>query len=130
MAFSLESALLGSGKLPDPMKKMTLLSVLFLLCLVARGQDPKGAQTLMESQVPRKEIEAKKAKVVPPKPTDQVVGKRVLYGGYLTELAKSEKKRSFFNLRTPLDPQKDQENLSYYPGTDQVQAIVLFNIKF
>ena len=114
------------------MKPMTLLSLLVLaLCTaVSRGEDPKGGQTLMDLQSGRKESEAKKVKITPAKPVNQILGKRVIYGGYFTDVLKAEKKRPLFNLRAPLDPQKDQENLSYYPGTDKVQGVTFFSIKF
>jgi hypothetical protein len=114
------------------MKPMTLLSLLVLvLCTaVSRGEDPKGAQTLMDLQSGRKENEAKRGRITPPKAADQILGKRVIYGGYFTDLFRAEKKRPLFSLRTPLDPQKDQENLSYYPGTDKVQGVTFFSIKF
>jgi hypothetical protein len=113
------------------MKMTSLLSLLLLLMAAARAEDPKGGQALMESQSTRKESDAKKAKVAPAKPAaNEILGKRVTYGGYFTDWFKAEKKRPFFNLKTPSDPQKDHDNLSYYPGTDQVQGVVLFSIKF
>jgi hypothetical protein len=110
----------------------TLLSLFFFFAAVVRADDPKGAQTLMELQSPRKASESAtaKPKLTPPKPTHQILGKHVTYGGYLTGLFHAEDKRPFFNLGAPLDPQKDQENISYYPGTDKVQGIIFFSIKF
>jgi hypothetical protein len=83
-----------------------------------------------EAQGPKSEPHEKKVVVTPAKPAGQILGKRVVYGGYLTEMSRAEKKRGFFSLRTPIDPNKDLENVSFYPGTDKVQGIILFSIKF
>jgi hypothetical protein len=45
-------------------------------------------------------------------------------------MARASNKRAFFNLKTPIDPQKDFENLSFYPETDKVQGFILFSVKF
>jgi hypothetical protein len=111
------------------MKKTILLSAgLALATLGALAQDPKGAQTMVEYQAAK--TPEKKPPVIPPKPSNQILGKPVVYGGYLTDLFRAEKKRPLFSLRTPIDPRKDIENVSYYPGTDKVQGVILFSIKF
>ncbi len=113
------------------MKKISLLlGILASSALVSLGQDAKGGQTLAEVQSVKKDKPEKKPAVTPPKPTDQILGKKVVYGGYLTDFARAEKKRPLFNLKAPIDPQKDVENISYYPGTDKVQGVILFSIKF
>ncbi|MFO1499532.1 MAG: hypothetical protein U1G07_14260 [Verrucomicrobiota bacterium] len=112
------------------MKTTTLLlALLFLSALTGRAQQAKGGEAMVEAQAAAKK-EEKKAAVVPPKPTSEILGKKVIYGGYLTDLKRSEGKRSFFSLRSPIDPQKDVENLWFYPGTDKVQGVVFFSIKF
>jgi len=100
------------------------------------AKDTKGGKTQMELQAqPQtqsvlKPAEEKKTTLTQPKPTNEILGKRVVYGGLFTDFLRAEKKRPFFSLRTPIDPQKDLENLSLYPGTDKVQGVVLFSVKF
>ena len=113
------------------MKKTILLSMtLALSALCTYGEDPKGGQLLLESQSPKKEKEEKKAPITPPKSTNQFLGKPVVYGGYFSDFVRAERKRPLFDLKAPLDPSKDLENLSYYPGTEKVRAVILFSIKF
>ncbi len=97
---------------------------------LAYGQDAKGGQALMESQATAKPKEEKKVPVTPSGATNEIFGKKVTYGGFFTDFVRAEKKRPLFDLRTPIDPQKDMENLSFYPGTDKVQGVILFSIKF
>jgi hypothetical protein len=112
--------------------KTTLLS---LICAAlssgfAKAQDPKGGQALFQSQTPKTEKSQKPASVKPQKATGHILGHKVVYGGYLVDYSQAEKKRPLFNLRLPVDPQKDTENLWYYPGTDKIQGVVFFSIKF
>jgi hypothetical protein len=111
--------------------KMTTFVLAFsaLFVFSVTGQDAKGGDTNAELQSPKKE--EKKAAVIPPTTTtNQIFGTRVTYGGYLTELKRADKKRALLSLRTPPDPKKDMENLWFYPGTDKIQGVVLFSIKF
>ncbi len=114
----------------------TIASLLLLLAASALpiyaqdAQAAKGGKALMESQTVTRPKEEKKLPVTPPKPTKEILGKHVVYGGYFMDFVRAEKKRPFFSLRTPIDPQKDMENLSFYPGTDKVQGVVFFSIKF
>jgi hypothetical protein len=111
------------------MKKMILL--LFLLgwsVLATRGQEAKGSPPPLESH-PKMGKDEKKAPSTIAKPVSQILGKEVVFGGYLVDLAKSERKRAFFDLKAPLDPKKDIENLIFYPGTEHVEAVILFSIK-
>jgi hypothetical protein len=111
------------------MKTITLIAALLpMLAYVTLAEDPKGGPLLLETQSPKKE--EKQVPIAPPKPTGELLGKRVIYGGYLTELARAENKRRLFNLRTPVDYKKDAEHLSFYPETERVQGVVLFSIKF
>src|ERR1051326_1787002 len=113
------------------MNASVFLLSLLLCALSAKADDPKGAQTLMESQAPpRKPAEQKRPAVIHSKPKSEILGIPVVYGGYLTDVARAEKKRPLFNLKTPIDPIKDMENLSTYPGTDKINGVILFSIKF
>ncbi len=84
---------------------------------------------LVESQHPKNKNEDKKALPPAPLTTNQVKNTEAVFGGYFMDLVKANRKRPFFDLKVPIDPVKDFENLSFYPGTDHVQAIVLFSIK-
>jgi hypothetical protein len=108
-----------------------LATVLATSTLGAPAQDAKGAKVLMESHGPKAAApEQKKVPVTPPQATNVILGKQVVYGGYLSELKRAEKKRAFFDLRAPVDYRKDLENVSFYPGTEKVQGIILFSVKF
>ena len=113
------------------MKYSTLIFGLLVLSpTLGFSQDSKTEQASVQVQSSKKETEGKKAVVAPAKPTSEILGKRVTYGGYLSEVSRTEKGRSLFSLRSPLDRQKESENVSFYPGTEKVQGIVLFSIKF
>lgn len=114
------------------MKSISLLAAVLLLgatfCL---AEDPKGGQVLAGAQAAaKKEKEEKKTPVTPPKPSSEILGHKVYYGGYFTDFVRSESKRTLLNLKAPIDPPKDLENVVFYPGTEKVQGIVLFSIKF
>src|SRR5262249_14915179 len=116
---------------------------LLVPCLVAfvlsvSAEEPKGAQALVETQAAAGKTEEKKTPITPPKQANEILGKRVFYGGYLTDLTTAEKKRPFFSLRTPNDPEKDRENLWFAHGTDPVhgsnsgsdiRGVVVFSIR-
>lgn len=71
-----------------------------------------------------------KVPIIPPKPIHHILGVPVTYGGYFSDIAKAENKRALLNLKTPLDPRKDLENVSFYPNSEQARGIVFFSIKF
>ncbi len=96
---------------------------------VGAGQMLTGGPAATQSSIVSTN-EEKKPQVTVPRPTSKVLGKHVTYGGFFTDFVRAQQKRSFFDLKTPNDPQKDMDNLSFYPGTDQVQGVILFSIKF
>ena len=122
------------------MKNTLLLAALTLLTPLAHGEDPKGAQALVESQAPRKSEEPKKAVITAPKSTNEFLGNPVVYGGYFNDVLKAEKKRPLFNLRSPIDPPKDVQNYWSPPSHENrpvhrldpepVHGVVLFSVKF
>jgi hypothetical protein len=113
------------------MKKMMLLCTLFgLSACLSLGQNTKGAQTMVEFQSPKTGQPEKTAIATPTKPAQEILGRRVFYGGYLTEFWRAERKRSFFSLRTPVDSVKDAENLIYNQATNQIRGVALFSVKF
>jgi hypothetical protein len=105
-----------------------LLAVLPFVTGSAFAQETNAAPTAVEVQSPKKE--EKKPAVVPPKPADYLLGHKVIYAGYLTEVARADKKRPFFSLSAPIDPKKDWDNLWVAPGSDKISGVVLFSIKF
>jgi hypothetical protein len=94
------------------------------------GQAAPSGQAPLESQSIVRTNEAQNAQITVPRPTTKVLGKHVTFGGYFTDFVRAERKRPLFDLKAPIDPKKDMENLSFWPGTDQVQGVVLFSIKF
>jgi hypothetical protein len=114
------------------MKKLICLSaVLAASALLTLGQNVKGGQALMQLQTGRKGQDQKPPPVLPPpKASGTLFGKKVFYGGYLAEFHRAERKRAFFSLLAPLDPEKDVEHVAFYPGAENIQGFVFFTIKF
>jgi hypothetical protein len=109
---------------------ISIFAFLGFATLTAAAQQTNGAPATTTPQATAKPHEEKTLILTPPKTTNAVLAKPVIYGGFFTELIRAESKRAFFDLRTPLDPQKDLENVLFYPGTQQVQGIILVSIKF
>ena len=113
------------------MKDSIVLGVILALsAFSAQAQDAKGGQVLAESSTVQKATEQKKTPLKLPTPKAEILGHPVVYGGYLTDLNRAENNRAMLSLRAPVDPTRDVENLWYYPGTDKVQGVVLFRVKF
>jgi hypothetical protein len=93
-------------------------------------QDPKGSTVLVAPQAIEKPKEEKKIPLTPPKMTNAVLGKPVVYGGYFTDYVRAENKRALFDLSVPIDPVKDSDNVFFNARTDQAHPFVLFRIKF
>lgn len=92
---------------------------------------PKTAPVAVDAQATtKKETQEKKAAVAPEKPASEVLGKKVTYAGYLVDFTQAEKKRPLFSARTPIDPQKDFDNLWIDPRNDRPSGVILFSIKF
>src|SRR5262249_13246493 len=95
------------------------------------GQDTKGGQVLVAPKsIEKPKEEEKKAPLTPPKMTNAILGKPIVYSGYLVELVRAEKKRPLFDLAAPIDSNKDPENVFFRPNQDVAQPIVFFRIKF
>jgi hypothetical protein len=113
------------------MKRILLWSVVFVLSALASfGQDAKIGQVVVAPKPALKESDQKPVPLTVRKPADDLFGKAVLHQGYFMDLVRAEQKRALFDLRTPVNPEMDFDNLIFYPGTDKVQAIVLFRVKF
>jgi hypothetical protein len=111
----------------------TLIYVLAVLCFTFQAglaQSAKGGQRLMELQTQARQKEQKPAPMSEPKPAGEILGRKVIYGGYLTELRRAERKRQLFDLRTPSDENKDMEHVAFYPGVEKIQGFIFFSIKF
>jgi hypothetical protein len=63
-------------------------------------------------------------------PVNATVPKPGLFQGFLMDLARAERKRDLADLSTPVNRRMDLDNLLSYPGTDQVQAIILLRLRF
>jgi hypothetical protein len=125
------------------MKKIVILSLFLAVPTLstfaqAAKQDPKpdakedskGGPVLVAPQTIEKPKQEKKAPLNPPKMTNAVLGKTVVYGGYFTDLARAENKRAMFDLSAPLDPVKDSENVYFNSRPEQAHPFILFRIKF
>jgi len=113
------------------MKPILPLFVFFAAsALTVCAQEAKSGPVLVEPKTAQKEPAQKHVDLTPLKPANELWGKSVFYRGYLMDLLRSDQKRELFDLRAPVDPSKDLENLIFYPGTETVRAVVLFRIKF
>jgi hypothetical protein len=111
------------------MKRMIFLSAcLALSALASYGQNAKGGQVLITPKPVEKPNEENKTPATPPFATKAELSKPVHYGGYLIEVLQAEKKRSLFDLSTPLNPKKDSENVFWNSSPDMAQPIILFRI--
>jgi len=67
----------------------------------------------------------------PPAPADTRVSKRpVTYGGFLVDVAKSERPAKMLSLRAPATGTNDAANVYTDPETERPRGFVLFSIKF
>ena len=103
------------------MKRMLLVSAcLGLLMLSSYGQSATDGQTLLKPKPVQKQSREKK-KSAPtlfcPTPSAEL-SKRAEYGGYVVEALRTEKKRALFDLGTPVDLQKDSDNISWNSHPD------------
>lgn len=113
------------------MKRTLLASFLLALsALAAYGQNAKSGQVLVEPPRPPKTLEQKPVPLRVPKPVEVLLGKSVFHQGYFMDLVRAQPKRALFDLRTPVDPEMDLENLIFDHDTDKVQAVVLFRFRF
>ena len=112
-------------------KKMIFLSACLALSgLSSYGQEAKGGQVVVTPKSVEKPKEEKRIAAAPPKMTNAVFGKTVLYDGYSMEVLRAEKKSALFDLTAPLDPQKDAENVFFNTGPGVAHPIILFRIRF
>jgi hypothetical protein len=113
------------------MKNLLILCALLSLSTPSMlAQDARGGQLRLEGQATAKAREQKPATVRPAKYRGEVQGRRVVYGGYLTEFFRADRKRQFLSLRAPLNEATDGENVAVYPGAENVQGFIFFSFKF
>ncbi len=104
---------------------MTLLLGLFAVNTCA--QEVKRTQTL--TQPAMKHPIEKSAPTPALKPSENALGQHITYGGYIVDVLKAKDKHALFDLKQPLDPQKDVKNLWFIPGADVSSTVILFRIK-
>jgi hypothetical protein len=54
----------------------------------------------------------------------------VLYGGFLVELKRAEKKTQFLSLRQPRDPKNDYKHVHFDERTGRPKGFVFFSVRF
>ena len=109
------------------MRKIAPLFLLLSLSdLCAYAQDAKGGHTVVQPPPPLKQSQPPKASALFVRPATKPLGKHTALGGYFMDFIQAERKRAMFDLTTPLNPKIDLENLSFYPRTEDVQAVILF----
>jgi hypothetical protein len=119
------------------MKKMLFCLLLNFSVLTMLGQDsPEGAgQNAVDLEAAKKPDTVEKPAEItppaPPQPEGKVLGRKVIYGGYLTDFLRAERKRPLFSLRAPADPVRDRANLIFdHSATNRIRGIALFSIRF
>jgi hypothetical protein len=61
---------------------------------------------------------------------EAIEGKPVVYGGFLTEVKRAEKKSKLLSLRQPRDPKSDYKHVHLDERTERPKGFVLFSIGF
>lgn len=112
------------------MKRAPLACLALIVSGMAAFGQAAHVGTLVEPQPAQKALEQKPAPLTAPKPVDALLGKSVFHQGYFMDLVRAQQKLALFDLRTPVDPDLDLENLIFSHDTDKIQGIVLFRWKF
>lgn len=114
------------------MKTMLLCSLfLSLAALSIHAQAAKSDPVLVTPQVTQKpKPDTNAPPLVLPKSTNAILGMPITFGGYITDLVRAKNKRALFDLKTPLDPQKDFDNIFFNGFPSTAQPVILFRIKF
>jgi hypothetical protein len=109
----------------------SLLLVFGLSGVCAFGQDAKGSQTLVQTNAANAVLKAPVEKKAPPTltPTEKRLGQQITYGGYVVDALKAKDKHALLNLKQPIDPRKDLDNLTWVSPADHSATIILFRIK-
>lgn len=84
------------------------------------------AQTAKKSTVTTNETLTATASKI----STKTLGPQITYSGFLVEFAKSDSPFKLIDPRTPINVQKDSDNLHRDPQTGKVRGFVLFAIKF
>jgi hypothetical protein len=107
----------------------TILTLALLSGSISLGH----AQVLeTASQKPAQESPKKTQLTAParPKIDADLLRRPVTYSGFLVDLVQTNNPKQLMSLRTPTDPKRDAQNLSYDPVTGRVVGIKLFSIDF
>jgi hypothetical protein len=114
------------------MNAKQILAVLLLVgasTLFASAQQAKAVQPLLQSAPSQKKPDDKVMVITTPKLTKGLLAPRGQFGGYFMEFLHAQSKATLLDLKTPIDPVKDSRNLSFYPRSPQVQAVIFFSIR-
>jgi hypothetical protein len=66
------------------------------------------------------------------KPAEDILKQKpaYTYGGFLTEVKRSENKSKLLSLRQPVDPRNDYKHVLYDMSTGRPRGVVLFSLDF
>jgi hypothetical protein len=105
---------------------LALMSILFSLSVPA--DDLKtDTSTAVKPETPRAKAETiQKAEIKKPKQPEKLV----TYSGFLVVVARTNQPGKLLNLRKPLDPLHDAENLRFDMRTGRPNSFRLFSIDF
>ena len=105
-----------------------LIAVSILFSLSVRADDLKAdASTAVKPETPRAKAETiQKAEIKKPVQPEKLV----TYSGFLVVVARTNQPGKLLNLRKPLDPVHDAENLRFDMRTGRPNSFRLFSIDF
>lgn len=87
---------------------------------------PTNGVTHLTIAAPARDVLTSKALT----PDDTFLGRRVVFGGLLTDMKRADHPFRVLDPRAPRSVGTGAENLSYYPRSERVQGVVLFSIRF
>jgi hypothetical protein len=107
---------------------LALMSILFSLSVPADDlKTETGTSTAVKPETPRAKAETiQKAEIKKPKQPEKLV----TYSGFLVVVARTNQPGKLLNLRKPLDPIHDAENLRFDMRTGRPNGFRLFSIDF
>lgn len=109
----------------------SLLGALLLgigLPIAATAAEGTNTVPAVQAQLRTEAPPAKRPLATSPRGAGQLQ-RRVTYGGFLADLSKTDRPK-LLNLRAPVTPHRDRQNLYVDPDTGRPRGIVFFAIRF
>jgi hypothetical protein len=109
------------------MRTALFLMLCHLMLLPAMAQEATAEKSKVEI---KSGGEAKKNIDAKPETKAVLEEKTIVYGGFITELSRAEKKSRFLSLRQPRDGTNDFKHIHFDERTARPKGFVLFSIGF